>query len=115
MVEAAAKVINATRIYNLIVTNVPGPSIPLYLAGSRMLAAYPHLPLFEQQGIGIALLSYLGRLYVGIAADWNLGDLLGDFVARLGTGFDELAATAGVGGEVGAGGALEVHANAAAV
>ena len=60
---------------------MPGPGFPLYLAGSRMREVYPHLPLFEQQGIGIALLSYMGRLYVGIGADWNLGELLRDIAA----------------------------------
>jgi WS/DGAT/MGAT family acyltransferase len=99
MVEAAAKVINATRIYNLIVTNVPGPAFPLYLAGARMTEAYPHLPLFEQQGIGIALLSYMGRLYVGMASDWSLGELLADVRDRIEAGFLELARIAGVDAE----------------
>jgi WS/DGAT/MGAT family acyltransferase len=98
MVEAAAKVINATRIYNLIVTNVPGPSFPLYLAGARMTEAYPHLPLFEQQGLGIALLSYMGRLYVGMASDWGLGDMLAEVRDRVEAGFLELVQIAGIAG-----------------
>jgi hypothetical protein len=79
------------------VTNVPGPNAPFYLAGSRMLAAYPHLPLFEQQGVGIALLSYLGRVHVGVAVDWNLGDLLAELMGDLEAAFEELAGLAGVG------------------
>jgi hypothetical protein len=51
---------------------------------------YPHLPLFAQQGLGIALLSYAGRLHVGITADWDLEALLADLVARLDAAFDEL-------------------------
>jgi WS/DGAT/MGAT family acyltransferase len=98
MVEAAAKLINATRIYNLIVTNVPGPSFPLYLAGARLTEAYPHLPLFEQQGLGIALLSYMGRLYVGMASDWGLGELLVDVRDRVEAGFLELVQLAGIAG-----------------
>ncbi|HXJ37166.1 MAG TPA: wax ester/triacylglycerol synthase family O-acyltransferase [Candidatus Eisenbacteria bacterium] len=101
VVEAAARVINATRIYNLIVTNVPGPAVPLYLGGSRMREVYPHLPLFEQQGIGIALLSYLGTLYVGITADWNLSDVLGELTERFESGFAELAEVAGLDDDAG--------------
>jgi diacylglycerol O-acyltransferase len=96
VVELTARLIGSSRVYNLIVTNVPGPSIPLYLAGSRMREAYPHLPLFEQQGIGIALLGYVGRLAVCIGADWNLGDLLQDIAGRIETGLAELASLAGL-------------------
>jgi len=96
VVELTARFVGSSRLYNLIVTNVPGPSIPLYLAGSLLREAYPHLPLFEQQGLGIALLSYVGRLAVCIAADWNLGDLLHDVVERLEPAFSELAGLAGL-------------------
>ena len=101
VVELTARLIGSSRIYNLIVTNVPGPGIPLYLAGSRMREAYPHLPLFDQQGIGIALLSYIGRLAVCIGADWNLGDLVHDIAGRLETGLAELGSVAGLAAEDG--------------
>jgi diacylglycerol O-acyltransferase / wax synthase len=62
--------------FNLVVTNVPGPSIPLYLLGARMLAAYPLVPLFMGQALGIALFSNAGKLFWGFNADWdNLPDL----------------------------------------
>jgi WS/DGAT/MGAT family acyltransferase len=41
--------------YNLIITNVPGPQIPLYLLGARLQVGYPMVPLFENQGLSIAL------------------------------------------------------------
>jgi WS/DGAT/MGAT family acyltransferase len=96
VVEQAARLIGSVRIYNLIVTNVPGPGVPLYLAASRLREVYPHLPLFEQQGIGIALLSYAGRLHVGITADWNVGELVGHLVEHMESAFDELAVAAGL-------------------
>ncbi len=96
VVESAARLIGTARIYNLIVTNVPGPSFPLYLAGARMREVYPHLPLFEQQGIGIALLSYLGRLAVCMSSDFDLRDLLGAIAARMEAGLAEVAALAGL-------------------
>ena len=58
--------------YNLIVTNVPGPPLPLYLLGARMVAGYPLVPLFENQGLGVAIFSYDDRLFWGFNADWDL-------------------------------------------
>jgi WS/DGAT/MGAT family acyltransferase len=96
VVEQAARLVGTARLYNLIVTNVPGPDIPLYLAGSRMREVYPHLPLFEQQGLGVALLSYCGRLHVGITADWSLSTFLHDLAAHLDGAFAELVDAAGL-------------------
>jgi len=77
--------------YNLIVTNVPGPQIPLYLLGAQMVAGYPLVPLFENQGAAIALLSYFGRLFIGVNVDWDLVPDPGDLVADLREAFAELA------------------------
>jgi diacylglycerol O-acyltransferase len=96
VVETLARVVGSTRVCNLIVTNVPGPPMPLYLAGARMVEAYPHLPLFEQQGLGIALLSYCGRLAICLVADWDLGGALAGVMRRLESGLDEVAAAVGV-------------------
>jgi WS/DGAT/MGAT family acyltransferase len=65
------------KAFNLIVTNVPGPPIPLYLAGSRLHGIFPLAPLFVNQGLGVALFSYAGRLYWGLNAD---RDVLADVV-----------------------------------
>jgi WS/DGAT/MGAT family acyltransferase len=64
--------ISAVRPYNLIVTNVHGPQLPLYLLGARLREFHPLLPLFERQGLAIAAMSYLGRLSFGLCADWNV-------------------------------------------
>ena len=69
---AAVRLISRTRAFNLIVTNVPGPPVPFYLLDAPMTSAYPHVPLFENQGLGIALLSYAGRLYFGLVGEWDL-------------------------------------------
>ncbi len=68
----ALRVLNSTQPFNVVVTNVPGPPMPLYLMDARMDAIYPHLPLFEGQGVGIALLSYAGKLTWGLTGDWDL-------------------------------------------
>ncbi len=54
---------------NLVVWNVPGPQLPLYLLRSRLLACYPQAPLPANQGLSIALFSYAGRLAWGLNAD----------------------------------------------
>ena len=57
------------RLFNLIVTNVPGPQTPLYAAGARMSAAYPVIPLTACQAVAIGVTSYDGAVHYGLYAD----------------------------------------------
>jgi WS/DGAT/MGAT family acyltransferase len=57
------------RLFNLVVTNVPGPQFPLYAAGARMLSMYPVVPLAKNQALSIGLTSYDGGVYYGLNAD----------------------------------------------
>ncbi len=57
---------------NLAVTNVPGPRGPLYFQGARLLEAYGTVPLREGHGLGIAVLSYNGKLFWGVNGDVDL-------------------------------------------
>jgi len=57
------------RIYNLVVTNVPGPQFPLYAAGAKMLEMFPVVPLSKNQGVSIGITSYDGGVYFGLNAD----------------------------------------------
>ncbi|HSJ97264.1 MAG TPA: wax ester/triacylglycerol synthase family O-acyltransferase [Myxococcota bacterium] len=90
----AARMAFANRLSNLVLTNVPGPQIPLYLLGARMLESYPMVPLFVSQGLGIALFSYAGGLYWGFNADWDLFPDLHDFVVAVDASFRELCEAA---------------------
>ena len=65
----AARLQAMTRLFNLVVTNVPGPQYPLYLLGRRMVASYPCVPLVKLSTLGIALLSYDGAIGVGLLGD----------------------------------------------
>jgi diacylglycerol O-acyltransferase / wax synthase len=94
LVHLAARLFSRTRAYNLIVTNVPGPPIPLYLLDAAMVAIYPHLPLFENQGLSIALFSYAGRLFWGLTSDWAQILSLGELKREIQRSFDTLRADA---------------------
>ena len=57
------------RLFNLVVTNVPGPQFPLYAAGARMLSMYPVVPLAKGQAVSCGLTSYDGGVFYGLNAD----------------------------------------------
>jgi diacylglycerol O-acyltransferase / wax synthase len=76
--------------YNLIVTNVPGPQLPLYLLGAEMLAGYPQAPLFDNQALAVALLSYNGKLCWGVNADADRVPDLHLFIDATQASFDAL-------------------------
>lgn len=86
----AVRLANRSRPYNLIVTNVPGPQIPLYMLGAEMKTAYPVVPLFENLGIVVGLFSYNGGLYWGINGEWEQLPDLHDFVVAIESAFAEL-------------------------
>ena len=79
-----------TRAFNIVVTNVPGPQFPVYLAGAKMQEIYPLVPLFSNQGLGIALFSYDGSLFWGFNADWDAVPDLHDLVEMVQQEFEIL-------------------------
>jgi WS/DGAT/MGAT family acyltransferase len=82
------------RLFNLVVTNVPGPQFPLYAAGSRMLEVFPVVPLARGQGLSIGMTSYDGRVYFGLNADReSVGDVdvLADLIEQEVAGLVEAA------------------------
>ncbi len=77
-------------VHNLIVSNVPGPPIPLYVAGAKVLAIYPMGPLLPGAGVNITILSNRGSVDMGIIADretvpevWRIAEGLEDGVTVL--------------------------------
>jgi WS/DGAT/MGAT family acyltransferase len=90
--------VNWIRPYNLIVTNVHGPHFPLYFMGSQLQSFTPHLPLFPDQGLSIAALSYQGRIHVGLTADRDLVPDLHVLGEDLEESFAELRRAAETGG-----------------
>jgi diacylglycerol O-acyltransferase / wax synthase len=66
---ARAASVFSKRIFNLVVTNVPGPQFPLYAAGARMLEMFPVVPLAKGQALAVGLTSYDGGVYYGLNGD----------------------------------------------
>ncbi len=88
------KLVDHQPFFNLVVTNVPGPSDPLYLMGAPMLEAYPFVPLAGNLPIGVAALSYHGQLSLGVLADPTACPDASDFVVGLEEDLDRLTAAA---------------------
>jgi WS/DGAT/MGAT family acyltransferase len=72
LVAAVARSMPISRIANLVATNVPGPRETRYLCGERVEAIYPIVPIADRIGLGLAVFSYDGTLYVGLNADPDL-------------------------------------------
>jgi diacylglycerol O-acyltransferase / wax synthase len=70
----AARVVFATGLlhrlppFNLTISNVPGPNVPVYLCGAKLLAHYPVSVITDGQGLNITLVGYLGRLHFGLVS-----------------------------------------------
>lgn len=72
----AARLQSRQRMFNVVVTNIPGPQFPLYVLGRRLEGLFPMVPLAENTALGIAIMSYNGQLNFGLNADFDaLADL----------------------------------------
>jgi diacylglycerol O-acyltransferase len=84
----------STRLFNLIVTNVPGPQFPLYILGRELQDLFPVAFLPKDHALAIAIISYNGGLDFGLLGDYDaMGDI--DFVGeRIEASLDELVKAA---------------------
>ena len=90
------RAMGSVRACNLVVSNVPGPQVPFYMNGSRMLEAYPAVPLNPaSQGLSVGVLSYDGSVFFGLLADAKLDPPLDVAGGALREALDEVAALAG--------------------
>ena len=77
---------------NLVITNIPGPPMPLWLRGAPLLDVFPYVEVVDREGLTIAVLSYCDRLMFGVTADRDVIPDLERLTGHLETAFDELAA-----------------------
>ena len=92
LVAQAARLSATTRLFNILVTNVPGPQFPLYFLGRKMAECYPVPPLAANTSIGIALLSYDGAIDVGLLGDADSAKDLRTLADAVRAALDELVA-----------------------
>jgi diacylglycerol O-acyltransferase / wax synthase len=90
----AARAAHGQPFANLIVTNIPGPQVPLYCLGAEMLEVYPLAPLSRNLTINIAALSYCGQLHFGLVGDGAAAPDLELLAGGIEDAFEELHALA---------------------
>ena len=79
----AARVVWAEQRFNVALSNAPGPQAPRFLAGTRLEASYPFIPLSGRNALSVAVSSYAGSMFIGLLGDRDAMadlDLLGEFI-----------------------------------
>ncbi len=89
-----AQAIYATRLFNLTITNVPGPQQTLYALGAPMREVYPLVPLAAEHAIGVAAASYDGSVFFGVVADRDTVPDLDVLLSAMVASVEELLALA---------------------
>ena len=92
--RALAQAVAHPRLFNLVVSNVPGPSLPLYLRGCRLRELHPAVPLAERHALSIGVATVDGRACFGLYADAVTLPDTGALAADLDASIDELLAAA---------------------
>jgi hypothetical protein len=90
LIPWAVQLVMTMRPYNIIVTNIPGPSVPFFLGDARLVGVYPLVPLYGNQALAVALVSYDGSLYWGLNADPDRVPNLNELGDAIASGFAEL-------------------------
>jgi hypothetical protein len=85
----------STRLFNLLVTNVPGPQFPLYVLGRELEDLFPVAFLPENQSLAVAVMSYNGRMDFGLLGDYDALVDIEELGEALETSLDELVEAAG--------------------
>jgi WS/DGAT/MGAT family acyltransferase len=91
ILNQAARLAALQRLYNLTITNVPGPQVPIYMLGRRLRAFYPMVPLSPNTALGVAIVSYDGRLFFGLLGDLETMDDLDELARDIDAAIAELA------------------------
>ena len=94
LLAQASRLNFSTRLFNLIVTNVPGPQFPLYLLGREMQEIVPIAFLPEHHALAVAIMSYNGKVDFGLLADYDAMPDIDAFAAHLEESLAELLAAA---------------------
>ncbi len=93
IVAQASRLVARQRAFNLVITNVPGPQVPLYSLGRQMEEVYPVVPLTATTSVGVALFSYNGTIGFGLLGDYDTAPDLGVLAEGIEKSIAELAST----------------------
>ena len=93
-VYASSRLTEARPVHNLVLSNVPGPQVPLYFLGSEVKAMYPLGPIFHGSGLNITVMSLSGKLDVGLLSCPELLPDLWTMADDFQVGMEELLAAA---------------------
>ena len=94
LLAQASRLNFSTRLFNLIVTNVPGPQIPLYVLGRELQDVFPVAFLPENHALAIAIISYNGSIDFGLLADYDAMEDVDAIATGIAESVEELAAEA---------------------
>ena len=95
LLAQASRINFSTRLFNLIVTNVPGPQIPLYVLGRELEDIFPVAFLPENHALAIAIMSYNGGIDFGLLADFDAMEDAGEVAEAITAAIEELDEEAG--------------------
>ena len=87
---ALARSLYATRLFNVTITNVPGPQMPLFAFGAQLREVHPVVPLAAAHAAGIAIFSYNGLVTFGVITDSESTPDIDVLSAGIERGIDEL-------------------------
>ncbi len=96
LLAVAARAASLGPFFNLVVSNIPGPQQPMYLAGAKLVASYPSLPLNRNSALSIACSSLGGTMAFGVTGDWDAVPDIELLALGLEEALDELGKAAGV-------------------
>jgi diacylglycerol O-acyltransferase / wax synthase len=91
----ASRINFSTRLFNLIVTNVPGPQLPLYVLGRELEDVFPVAFLPQNHGLAVAIMSYNGKVGFGLLADYDTVEDIEVLGQGINESLEELEAAAG--------------------
>jgi hypothetical protein len=81
-------------LFNVSISNIPGPQFPLYFAGARVVSMYPMGPVMNGSALTITVVSYDGMMLLGLIADRDLVPDLDELAGRVPTAIAQLLSAA---------------------
>jgi WS/DGAT/MGAT family acyltransferase len=81
--DRAAQIASSARVFNLTISNIPGPRLPLYMLGAELSEAYPVVPLGAEHALSVGMFSYRDHMFFGLYADPEVLPEVGELPALI--------------------------------